>query len=611
MRFSKAIAAAWTAYAGDQTLTTQSRLPQNVAITVNPRPVLVIGQNKTICSGDNVAYEILLSPLNLPLGTTFSWPDPDGVGSATAGVSVAMGAAGTLHINDVLTNVTTAATTVTYVVTPFVGTCPGLPQNVAITVNPIPVLVAGQTKTICSGDNVAYEILLSPLNLPLSTTFSWPDPDGVGSATAGVSVAMGAAGTLHINDVLTNNTVVPIVVTYQITPSSGTCIGTLQNINITISPTPVLQNLQTKTICSGELVNYEILLNPINLPVGVTFSWPDPDGLGSATSKVNLPEGVAGTIHINDQLFNGTASPILVSYSIIPKNSSGCAGITKNIDIIVNPGAVVEAGSSQLICSGGTIALSGSSIGGLATDGTWSIVSSPLLGDGILSLMTSTNTPSNVTFTATVAGNYILRLTTNDPVGPCPQISDDVTITVRSLTDPICGGGGGGCSVPIIAKTDASCIGLPDGSITITSVSGGTGPYTYSIMNGVIGSFQVSNTFPNLPSNSYSVIVKDNVGCMSSVFTIVILNTKTITGSILKTDESCLGGDGVIQIINPIGGTGTYEFSKNNGATFQASDTFNGLSTGVYSIVLRDAPLCLSAPVSVSIVKPAGCGSNA
>ena len=133
---------------------------------------------KTICSGDNAAYEILLAPANLPAGTVFNWPDPDGAGPATAGVNVPMGAAGTTHINDVLTNATTASLAITYVVTPSTGGCAGAPQNIVINVNPTPVLAAGQAKSICTGANVAYEILLNPAGLPTGTLFSWPDPDG-------------------------------------------------------------------------------------------------------------------------------------------------------------------------------------------------------------------------------------------------------------------------------------------------------------------------------------------------------------------------------------------------------------------------------------------------
>ncbi|MBL7850428.1 MAG: hypothetical protein JNN04_05970, partial [Cyclobacteriaceae bacterium] len=153
-------------------------------LVVNRTPVLVTPQTKTICSGSPVNREILLTPANTPAGTTLTWADPDGAGPAT-GNSVAADPAGTFHITDVLTNFTGANQVINYAVTPTSSAgCAGTTQNVAITVNPAPVVAAGQTKTICSGQAVNHPITLSPAGLPAGTLFTWPDPDGAGPATA-------------------------------------------------------------------------------------------------------------------------------------------------------------------------------------------------------------------------------------------------------------------------------------------------------------------------------------------------------------------------------------------------------------------------------------------
>ena len=127
-----------------------------------------------------------------------------------------------------LTNSTAAPITITYVVTPSVGTCLGTPVDIDIVVDPFPapVLVTPQSKAICSGDNVAYEILLNPANQPAGTLFNWPDPDGAGPATAGTNVVMGVAGTTHINDILVNITNAPIAVNLRC--NSSQCIRLLR-----------------------------------------------------------------------------------------------------------------------------------------------------------------------------------------------------------------------------------------------------------------------------------------------------------------------------------------------------------------------------------------------
>ncbi len=193
-------------------------------------------------------YLIQLTPANLPTGTTFSWPDPDGSGPATARTNVAMGAPGTLHILDFLPIHLALDRGYLCGDPDRLGGCAGTPQNIAITVNPTPVLATPQAKTICSGANTSYEILLNPVNQPAGTTFSWPDPDGTGPASAGVNIPMGVAGTAHIQDVLTNTTGAPIIVNYVVTPSLGSCSGTAVTVAITVNPAPVLVTPQAKTI---------------------------------------------------------------------------------------------------------------------------------------------------------------------------------------------------------------------------------------------------------------------------------------------------------------------------------------------------------------------------
>lgn len=67
--------------------------------------------------------------------------------------------------------------------------------------------------------------------------------------------------------------------------------------------------------------------------------------------------------------------------------------------------------------------------------------------------------------------------------------------------------------------------------------------------------------------------------------------------SIDITNESApAAGDGIITV-NTTGGTGTLEFAKDNGATWQLSDTFTGLGANVYFIKVREqaTPTCIDS----------------
>ena len=75
--------------------------------------------------------------------------------------------------------------------------------------------------------------------------------------------------------------------------------------------------------------------------------------------------------------------------------------------------------------------------------------------------------------------------------------------------------------------------------------------------------------------------------------------------SAVKSAITCSGSpDGKITV-TASGGTGTYQYSKDNGTSFQSSNVFTGLASGLYSIVVKDANDCSSVATSVSIDKTA------
>jgi hypothetical protein len=155
---------------------------------------------------------------------------------------------------------------------------------------------------------------------------------------------------------------------------------------------------------------------------------------------------------------------------------------------------------------------------------------------------------------------------------------------------------------------DLSCSNAADGQITVTA-SGGTTPYQYSKDNGL--TFQPSNVFSGLGAGTYKIVVKDNHNCITAPQDIILNAPTPITIiSAIKTtyngsDLSCSNStDGQITV-TATGGTGTFEYSKDNGATYQSSNVFSGLSAGIYQIVVKDANGCTTAPQQIDITAPA------
>ncbi|MGH2648278.1 MAG: SprB repeat-containing protein, partial [Ginsengibacter sp.] len=162
--------------------------------------------------------------------------------------------------------------------------------------------------------------------------------------------------------------------------------------------------------------------------------------------------------------------------------------------------------------------------------------------------------------------------------------------------------------------SDISCSSSADAQLTVTA-SGGNAPYQYSISNG--SSYQSGNVFSNLAGGqNYVVVVKDSKGNTSDATWIYVNQAPspiTITGIQKKyyyngnNDVSCSSAsDGQISI-SAWGGTGSLQYSADNGTTFQSSNVISGFSAGTYQVVVKDANGCtgtssvtLRAPSPVS-----------
>ncbi|MFG6685195.1 T9SS type B sorting domain-containing protein [Mariniflexile sp. HNIBRBA6329] len=155
---------------------------------------------------------------------------------------------------------------------------------------------------------------------------------------------------------------------------------------------------------------------------------------------------------------------------------------------------------------------------------------------------------------------------------------------------------------------DLTC--LVDASITLTA-SGGTGVYnTYEVSfnGGVYG--PASTPYIAILDGTYQFRVTDDQGCQafSNVITVTPKTTPTFTYT--QTNVSCNGGaDGSI-VITAADGIVPYQYSIDNGANFQSSNVFTGLSQGTYDVIVRDSKNCDSAATQVTITEPTVVGGT-
>ncbi|MGB5661639.1 MAG: SprB repeat-containing protein, partial [Eudoraea sp.] len=145
--------------------------------------------------------------------------------------------------------------------------------------------------------------------------------------------------------------------------------------------------------------------------------------------------------------------------------------------------------------------------------------------------------------------------------------------------------------------------------ITVTA-AGGDGNFVYAIVaNGVSpipGDFGAVNPITVTGAGDYDVYVRDNNGNVTfceAMYDITIVQDAPITITPTATPVVCFGdSNGAITIV-AANGMGPYEYSIDNGVTYQASGNFVNLAAGTYAIRVRDANNC-EETASIDVIEP-------
>src|SRR6185436_787634 len=142
-----------------------------------------------------------------------------------------------------------------------------------------------------------------------------------------------------------------------------------------------------------------------------------------------------------------------------------------------------------------------------------------------------------------------------------------------------------------LGSTNVTCNGANDGTISITSPSGGYGTYEYSIDGG--SNWSASGSFTGLANSTYNVQIRDaaNTACVIVLDgALVITQPDVLSATLGSTNVTCNGAnDGTISITSPSGGYGTYEYSIDGGSNWSASGSFTCLANSTYNVQIRDA----------------------
>lgn len=145
-----------------------------------------------------------------------------------------------------------------------------------------------------------------------------------------------------------------------------------------------------------------------------------------------------------------------------------------------------------------------------------------------------------------------------------------------------------------VAVTNPTCA-YNNGGFVVTA-AGGTPPYSF-----VSNAARESNSngiFSGLAAGTYDLTVRDIKG-KTVIDSVKLTSPGTFpyfTAAVVNS-TGCNTNNGQVTL-TPAGGTPPYQYSINDGASFQSSNVFSNLLPGTYSILIEDANGCITAPWS-------------
>nr|WP_297784280.1 T9SS type B sorting domain-containing protein [uncultured Allomuricauda sp.] len=263
------------------------------------------------------------------------------------------------------------------------------------------------------------------------------------------------------------------------------------------------------------------------------------------------------------------------AYQYYVRDANGCDALISNqvtVDEVPELMLEIDESAALINCTGEASAtIIATATGGLGN------YSYELFTDAALTNLLD-GPQSNGTFSGLMAGDYYVRVTSED----CVEVSPVITIV-----DP----------EPLVVEreefTNITCAGMDDGTITV-EVSGGTGEILYAISPN-LDQFDTTNTFTDLEPGIYDVIAQDVNGCFITFQFEITQPEPVVAEAINIMDEVCFeSGDGSFEL-QISGGTAPYQTSLNSSADenfVQDQFLFQDLTAGTHVVFVRDAQGC-------------------
>ncbi len=324
------------------------------------------------------------------------------------------------------------------------------------------------------------------------------------------------------------------------------------------------------------------------------YDWSTTDGV--------LPAGITTGVKTTTNRLEGVPAG---TYNVTVYDSKNC---TQTTSITVTPATQMTYTSTSVdvLCGGGNTGQLTVNVSGGAGSYTYEWYEKKTVDGSTTETKLTSQTASTATYlygnkpalhNGTAYAYYVKVKDANE----CVLTSSDLTVNEPDAL------------VVDVTKTDNTCATNELGTATAT-VTGGTAPYTYQwtvkSAGGNIGDAASATqaTVTGLKGSeyglTYNIRVTDAKGCTpaSASKDVTILTPTPIVLTTSYTDATCNGLANGTASVSVTGGSGSYTYSWNNGAT---AASLTGLTANTYTVIVADAAdASCTKSVDVTIGQP-------
>jgi gliding motility-associated-like protein len=502
-----------------------SAVSDQMNITINPSPIVNAGADQQACA--NNADVTLSGSVQFASGGIWSGGNGGYSPSNTSLNAIYTPTAAEISSGSIVLTLTSTGN----------GSCLAVNDQVQIIFTPAPVVNAGLDQSVCANNN--------SVNLIGSVSGAgggvWTG--GIGSYSPN-NTSLNVIYTPHPSEIANGSVVLTLT-----SSGNGTCSPVSDEIEITITPAPIVNAGNDVTTCVDDL---EVPLSGSVSGSSSTGSWSS-SGTGFFTPN-NLVLNPTYVISSQDSI-NGGATIYLTS-----TGNGNCIAVTDSLNINVFPVGLANAGPDQSVCGNNSIVTLDGSISGNASSGIWSTS-----GSGSFVPNTATLDAQYIPSEDDIInGSVVLTLTAN----ACNVAVDNMTLTITPS--------------PIVYAGQDQTVCITDLDVQLSGVVAGattTGVWTSSGTGTFVPSANVLNAIYTLSSadslnQGVELILSStaNGNCLVETDTMNIFVYPTGTAN-AGADQTVCGNDAEVQLNGQVsGGADQGQWSTSGSGLFTPND---------------------------------------